>query len=65
MASLVDELINVLCEEEKLYIALLDCAERKTQILIKADIKALEELTAEEQEKATAFSLSATNRYDY
>ena len=52
MASLVDELISVLYEEEKLYTALLDCAERKTQILIKADIKALEELTAEEQEKS-------------
>ena len=52
MASLVDELISVLYEEEKLYIALLDCAERKTQILIKADVKALEELTAEEQEKS-------------
>ena len=52
MASLVDELINVLCEEEKLYTALLDCAERKTQILINADIPALERLTAEEQEKS-------------
>lgn len=54
MASLVDELINVLCEEEKLYTALLDCAERKTQILINADIPALERLTAEEQEKSDA-----------
>ncbi len=52
MASLVDELVSVLCEEEKLYIALLDCAERKTQILVNADIPALEKLTAEEQEKS-------------
>ena len=52
MASLVDELISVLCEEEKLYTALLDCAERKTQILIDADIEALEKLTVEEQEKS-------------
>ena len=49
MASLVDEIIGVLVEEEKMYRALLDCAERKTQILIKADIPALEKLTAEEQ----------------
>lgn len=49
MASLVDELVSVLCEEEKLYTALLDCAERKTQILIQADIAALEKLTVEEQ----------------
>ena len=54
MASLVDELINVLYEEEKLYAALLDCAERKTQILINADIAALEKLTVEEQEKSDA-----------
>lgn len=52
MASLVEELVDVLCEEEKLYTALLNCAERKTQILINADIPALERLTAEEQEKS-------------
>ena len=52
MASLVDEIVGVLIEEEKMYSALLDCAERKTQILIKADIPALEKLTAEEQVKS-------------
>lgn len=52
MASLVDELISVLSEEEKLYIALLDCAERKTQILVEANIPELEKLTAEEQVKS-------------
>ena len=52
MASLVDELVNVLCEEEKLYTALLECAERKTQILVDANIPELEKLTAEEQEKS-------------
>lgn len=50
MASLVDELVSVLTEEEKLYSALLECAEQKTQILINADIPALEKLTAIEQE---------------
>lgn len=50
MASLVDELISVLTEEEKLYSNLLECAEKKTQILINADISALEQLTAVEQE---------------
>ena len=49
MASLVDEIVSVLVEEEKLYSVLLDCEERKTQILIDADIEALEKLTAEEQ----------------
>lgn len=52
MASLVDELTNVLCKEEQLYTALLDCAERKTQILIEGNIPELEKLTAEEQEKS-------------
>ena len=52
MASLVDEIVSVLIEEEKMYSALLDCAERKTEILIKADIPALEKLTAEEQMKS-------------
>ena len=52
MASLVDELVNVLCEEEKLYTALLECAERKTQILVDANIPELEKLTAEEQVKS-------------
>ena len=51
MASLVDELVSVLVEEEKLYNVLLECAEKKTQILIKADVPALEQLTAIEQEK--------------
>lgn len=52
MASLVDELVSVLVEEEKIYSALLDYAERKTQILVDADIPALEQLTAQEQVKS-------------
>lgn len=52
MASLVDELVNVLVEEEKLYTILLECAEKKAQILVEADIPALEQLTAEEQVKS-------------
>ena len=54
MASLVDELVSVLVEEEKLYSALLECAEKKTQILINADVPALEQLTVVEQEKSDA-----------
>ena len=44
MASLVDELISILTEEEKLYSVLLECAEEKTQILINADIPALDDV---------------------
>ena len=49
MASLVDELISVLYEEEKLYSVLLECSERKTQVLIEANIPELEKLTEKEQ----------------
>lgn len=52
MASLVDELINVLKEEENMYCALEECADEKTQILVRADIEALERLTAIEQAKS-------------
>ena len=52
MASLVDELIGVLGEEERLYCALLECAEKKVQILIDADIPALEKLTVVEQARS-------------
>lgn len=49
MASLVDELVHVLRKEERLYNALLECANTKTQVLIDADIPALEQLTDMEQ----------------
>ena len=52
MASLVDELASILIEEEKLYSALFECAEKKTQILVEANIPALEKLTAQEQAKS-------------
>ncbi len=52
MASLVDELVSVLIEEEKIYSVLLECAEQKTQILVEANIPALQELTAIEQQRS-------------
>ncbi len=61
MASLVDELVSVLREEEKLYTALLECAEKKTQILVEANIPELEKLTAIEQDKSDAL-LSLGNK---
>lgn len=45
MASLVEELINVLTEEEKVYRTLAANGEKKRQIIIDADIPALEALT--------------------
>ena len=52
MASLVEELISVLEEEKSVYESLLQCAESKRQILIDADVPALEQLTATEQNDA-------------
>lgn len=52
MASLVDELISVLREETKLYLILEECADKKTQILVNADIPALEQLTTIEQARS-------------
>ena len=42
MASLVEELINVLAEEEKIYMTLAANGEKKRQIIIDADIPELE-----------------------
>jgi flagellar biosynthesis/type III secretory pathway chaperone len=49
VASLVEELVKVLEKEEQLYQTLLDYAQEKTQILIRADVPALEKLTSREQ----------------
>ena len=61
MASLVEELVSVLHEETSLYEKLNDYGEQKIQILIKADIPALENLTALEQ-MASDELLSLSNK---
>lgn len=62
MASLVEELILVLEEENKIYGELSEYAEKKRQILIEADIEALEKLTVLEQ-NASDELLSKSNRH--
>ncbi len=49
MASLVEELVSILVEEEKLYQEILGYAGQKRSILIAADVPALERLTGLEQ----------------
>ena len=49
MASLVEELVTVLEEEEKIYQTLISYGEKKTDILIRADVPELEKLTCLEQ----------------
>ncbi len=52
MASLMDELLGVLEREEAEYRQLVEASTRKKEVIIKADIKSLEEITGEEQEIA-------------
>ena len=49
MASLMEELLNVLAEEEATFKQLLDITSRKTQIIVQNDINALRSITDEEQ----------------
>ena len=48
-ASLVEELVNVLEAEKQIYTTLVGYEERKKDVLIAADVAALEEITTKEQ----------------
>lgn len=49
MASLIDELINVLEEEYELYQRLIPVVDEKTQVIVKNDLVSLQRITDEEQ----------------
>ena len=49
MASLVEELVNVLEAEKQIYTTLVGYEERKKYVLIAADVATLEEITTKEQ----------------
>ena len=49
MASLIEELIITLKEEQELYDGLIPIAEEKTQIIVKNDLEALQLITEKEQ----------------
>lgn len=53
MASLMEELLEVLGEEEKEYQTLIALADVKSQAIIKADIEKLGEVTTQEQDAAS------------
>lgn len=61
MASLVEELVTILIKEEELYGKLNEYGGQKIQILIDADIPALEKLTELEQEASDEL-LSLSNK---
>ena len=50
MASLIEELIMVLGDEEKIYSEIIPIAEKKTQIIVNNDPQSLNSITEEEQE---------------
>ena len=49
MASLIEELIMVLGDEEKIYSEIIPVAEKKTQIIVNNDLQSLNSITEEEQ----------------
>lgn len=49
MASLIEELITVLSDEEKIYNEIIPIAEKKTQIIVNNDLRSLTSITEEEQ----------------
>lgn len=49
MASLIEELIDVLTQECEVYDNLYEVSNKKTEIIVKADIDALQEITEHEQ----------------
>lgn len=50
MASLIEELITTLDKENEIYESLIPVNEKKTQIIINNDLKALQEITKTEQD---------------
>ena len=48
-ASLIEELIMVLGDEEKIYAEIIPVAEKKTQIIVNNDLQSLNSITEEEQ----------------
>ena len=50
MASLTEELIRVLQEEQELYRDLIPIAEEKTRVIVKNNLQSLQEITAREQQ---------------
>ena len=62
MASLMEELIDVLEKEEEQYKGLIELGEEKREAIIKADINVLEQITAKEGDVASALQNIAKRR---
>lgn len=62
MASLIEELITTLGQESEIYKELLPVAREKTQIIVKNDLKALQEIVDKEQTLADQINLLEKKR---
>lgn len=49
MASIINELVDVLCEEKEFYQSLTEIAKEKTPVIIKGNIEELQKITEKEQ----------------
>ncbi len=64
MASLTEELISVLQKEKEIYQRLIPITEQKTQVIIKNDLKALQEITEREQQEVEVLNALERKRED-
>jgi hypothetical protein len=62
LASLMEDLIDVLNKEEEQYQGLIELGKKKREVVIRADIKTLDEITATEQEVASNLQNLAKKR---
>lgn len=64
MASLIEELIDVLNKEYEIYLQLIPIAGDKTQVIVKNDINTLQKITEKEQEAVDRLSSLEHRRMD-
>lgn len=64
MASLIEELITVLEEEDKKYKELVELANQKTPVIVKGDLDGLRTITAKEQEHIEVLNRLEKRRVD-
>ena len=65
MASLMEDLIDVLNKEEEQYQGLIELGKKKREVVIRADIKTLDEITATEQEVASNLQIWRRREPEY
>lgn len=62
MASLIEELINILEQEQQIYTELIPIAEQKTRVIVDNDLKALQDITELEQNTIEKINVLENNR---